>query len=347
MENDIYFEFYSYLFHKSFNFEKATSILGKFRSLEKTLEYIKSNFPKESDIKVKEILKIIEKENIKIIFFDSKDYPEQLKSIKNPPIALFVKGSFPNGFYFSIVGSRRPSAESIEIAKYFTKELSKRGIVIVSGLARGIDGVAHQETLNSSGKTVAILGSGHLKIYPPEHRNLAKEIENNGALITEFPPSTPPLSHNFPQRNRIISGLSRGVLLIEAGFKSGSLKTANFALDEGRDLFVVPGNVFETKYAGSNYLIKKGAKLVQTIEDILEEFPNEKFEKIKEEKEEIEITNEEKKILEFLPYGKKLHFEELLQKFSLEFLSNNLTSLELKNLIERLPGNFFIKKFEK
>lgn len=347
MENDIYFEFYTYLFHKNFNFEKVSNILGKLRSLKNTLDYIKNNFSKESDNKVKETLEVIKKENIKILFFDSKDYPEQLKNIKNPPIALFVKGNFPKGFYFSIVGSRRPSAESTEIAKHFTKELVKREAIIISGLARGIDGIVHRETLNLKGKTVAVLGSGHLKIYPPEHRFLAKQIEDSGALISEFPPFIPPNQRNFPLRNRIISGLSRGVLLIQAGFKSGSLKTANFAVEEGRELFCVPGNVYDMSYSGSNYLIKKGAKLVQTIEDILEEFPNERFEKVKEEKEEIEITNEERKILELFPYGKKIHFEELLQKFSFEFLSINLTSLELKNLIEKLPGNFFIKKFEK
>lgn len=346
MENDIYFEFYSYLFHKNFNFEKASNILGNLRSLKNTLDYIKNNFLKESDNKVKETLDIIKKENIKILFFDSKDYPEQLKNIKNPPIALFVKGSFPDGFYFSIVGSRKPSAESIEIAKYFARELAKRGIVIVSGLARGIDGVVHRETLNLNGKTVAVLGSGHLKIYPPEHRTLAKQIENSGTLISEFPPFTPPNQRNFPHRNRIISGLSRGVLLIQAGFKSGSLKTANFAVEEGRELFCVPGNVYDINYSGSNYLIKKGAKLVQTIEDILEEFPNEKFEKIKENIEDLNITDKEKEILEFMPLGKKIHFEELLKEFTFEALSLNLTSLELNGLIEKLPGNFFIKKIK-
>lgn len=346
MENDIYFEFYSYLFHKNFNFEKASNILGKLRSLKNTFDYIKNNFSKESDNKVKETLEIIKKEKIKILFFDSKDYPEQLKNIKNPPIALFVKGSFPPNFYLAIVGSRKPTAESTEIAKYFAKELSKRGIVIVSGLARGIDGVVHRETLNLNGKTVAVLGSGHLKIYPPEHRTLAKQIENSGALISEFPPFIPPNQRNFPHRNRIISGLSRGVLLIQAGFKSGSLKTANFAVEEGRELFCVPGNVYDINYSGSNYLIKKGAKLVQTIEDILEEFPNEKFEKIKENIEDLNITNKEKEILEFMPLGKKIHFEELLKEFTFESLSLNLTSLELNGLIEKLPGNFFIKKIK-
>lgn len=338
-------EFHPFLFHKSFNFQKATLELGKLKSLEELLTYLKDkNFPKEEEREVEKINNLIEKEKIEIIYYSSKNYPEPLRYIKNPPIALFLKGKLPEGFYFSIVGSRKPLPESIEVAKHFTKELVLRKIIIVSGLARGIDGVAHKETIRNSGKTIAVLGSGHLKIYPPEHRNLAKEIEESGAVISEFPPLTPPNPQNFPQRNRIIAGFSRGVLLIEAGLKSGSMKTANVAIEEGRELFVIPGDVFEVKYAGSNYLIKKGAKLVQSIEDILEEFPQEKFEEIKEKKEEIDLTKDEKEILNFMEAGKKVNFEELLENFSYEKLSTNLTSLELKGLIEKLPGNFFIKK---
>jgi len=338
-------EFHPFLFHKSFNFQKATFELGKLKSLEELLNFLKEkNFPKEKESEVEKINNLIEKEKIEIIFYSSKNYPEPLKNIKNPPIAIFLKGKLPKGFYFAVVGSRNPLPESIELAKHFTKELVLRKIVIVSGLARGIDGIAHKETIKNGGKTIAVLGSGHMKIYPPEHRSLAKEIEGSGAVISEFPPLTPPNPQNFPQRNRIISGLSRGVLLIEAGLRSGSIKTANFAIEEGRELFVVPGNAFEVKYAGSNYLIKKGAKLIQTIDDILEEFPLEKFDKIIEKKEEIELTNEEKEILNFMEAGKKINFEELLKNFSFETLSVNLTSLELKGIIEKLPGNFFIKK---
>lgn len=338
-------EFHPFIFHKNFDFHKASLILGKLKSLEGLLKFFKEkNFPEAKWEEIQKTNEIIEKEKIKILFYGSKSYPEPLRNIKNPPVVLFIKGNFPNGFYFSIVGSRNPLFESIEIAKHFTGELVRRNAVIVSGLARGIDGVAHKETLKNGGKTIAVLGSGHLKIYPPEHKNLSREIENNGALISEYPPFTPPRPQNFPQRNRIISGLSRGVLLIEAGIKSGSIKTANFAIEEGRELFVVPGNAFEIKYSGSNYLIKKGAKLVQTIEDILEEFPNEKFEVLEKKGENINLTEEEMEILDFIPVGKKINFEELLKSFSFEKLSINLTSLELKGLIEKLPGNFFLKK---
>lgn len=340
-------EFHPFLFHKNFNYLKATSFLEKNKSLEELLYFFKeNNFPREKEEEVERINKIIEKENIRVIFYGKEGYPEPLKNIKNPPIALFIKGKIPKGFYFSIVGSRKPLPESVEIAKHFTRELVFRNIIIVSGLARGIDGTAHRETLQNGGKTIAVLGSGHLKIYPPEHRALAKEIEKNGALLSEFPPFTPPNPRNFPQRNRIIAGLSRGVLLIEAGLKSGSLKTANFALEEGRELFVIPGNAFEIKYAGSNYLIKKGAKLVQTVEDILEEFPDENFEKIGKKEEKLDLTQEELEVLNYFPSGKKIHFEELLKNFKLEKLSVVLTSLELKGTIEKLPGNFFIKKIK-
>lgn len=340
-------EFHPFLFHKNFNYQKATLFLEKEKSLEGLLNFLKeNNFPREREEEVERINKIMEKEDIKSIFYGMEGYPETLKNIKNPPVALFLKGELPEGFYFSVVGSRKPLPESVEIAKYFTKELVLRNTVIVSGLARGIDGTAHRETLKNGGKTVAVLGSGHLRIYPPEHRGLAREIEENGALVSEFPPFTPPNPRNFPQRNRIIAGLSRGVLLIEAGLKSGSLKTANFALDEGRELFVVPGNAFEIKYSGSNYLIKKGAKLVQTIEDILEEFPEEKFEKLEEKNKISNLSKEEEEILNTFPEGKKVHFEELLKIFPLEKLSVVLTKLELEGLIEKLPGNFFIKKIK-
>lgn len=339
-------ELLKFIFHKNFNFEKAVSFFDKSRSLDILIDFLKkNNFPQETDENIEKFLNLMEKENISLFFYNSKHYPEILKKIKNPPIAIFVKGSIPEGFPVAIIGSRRPLPESVEIAKYFTRELVKRGIVIVSGFARGIDGIAHKETIKNSGKTIAVLGSGHLKLYPPENKDLASEVEKNGALISEYPPFFPPFKKNFPQRNRIISGLSRGVVLIEAGFKSGSLKTANFAIEEGRELFVVPGYAFDERYAGSNYLIKKGAKLVQTIDDILEEFPDLKFE-IKKEEEKIEISDEEKRVLDLLCFGKKINFEEILKNFNYEDAIKILTSLELKGFIERLPGNFFIKKIK-
>ncbi len=337
-------ELLSFVLHPKFNYEKAINFFEKYKDLGTLLNFLKRNhFPFLLEKELKKNLNLMEEKEIEVIPYNSSKFPEALKNIKFPPFLLFLKGKIPKGFFISVVGSRKPLPESKELAKYFTKELVKRRIVIVSGLARGIDGVAHKTSIEFGGETVAVLGSGLLRIYPPEHRNLFKEIERKGGIISEYSPLYPPFPKNFPQRNRIIAGISQGILIIEAGVKSGSMKTANFAVEEGRELFVVPGNVFEIKYGGSNYLIKRGAKLVQTVEDILEEFPQEKF-VLSEEKREVCLTKEEKNLLEVFPEGKKVNFETLALRFDLNKLYPILTSLELKGLIERLPGNYFIKK---
>ncbi len=337
-------ELLSFVLNPKFSYEKALNFFLRCKDLEALLDFFKkNNFPFLLEKELKKNLNLFKEKEIEVIPYNSSKFPEVLKNIKLPPFLLFLKGKIPKGFFISIVGSRKPLPESEEMAKYFTKELVKRGIVIVSGLARGIDGIAHKTSIEFGGETVAVLGSGFFKIYPPEHRNLFKKIEKRGGIISEYAPFFPPFPKNFPQRNRIIAGISRGVLIVEAGLKSGSMKTANFAVEEGRELFVVPGNAFEVKYTGSNYLIKRGAKLVQTVEDILEEFPQEEF-ILSEEKKEICLTEEEKKFLDVFPEGKKVNFETLALKFDLNKLYSVLTSLELKGLIERLPGNYFIKK---
>lgn len=217
-------------------------------------------------------LELIAKENIDCLDICDQDYPSLLKEIGNPPVVLYLKGNRKvlGKFLFAIVGSRNPTSYGISIAGDFSDQLSKRGVTIVSGLARGIDTIAHQEAIKG-GETVAVLGSGLLNIYPRENQCLAQEIACSGAVISEFPLLSSPSKENFPRRNRIISGISRGVVVIEATSRSGALITARSACEQNREVFAIPGNINSPLCKGTHILIKEGAKLVDCLEDILEE----------------------------------------------------------------------------
>ena len=213
---------------------------------------------------------------IKEIKIDSKEYPEQLKNIYNPPLKLYVLGNVDilKKTNIAIVGSRNSSKYGEKIALQFSKNLCENGINIVSGLAIGIDTYAHLGAVitKSKGKTIAVLGSSFDEIYPKKNIELAKKIiEKGGCIVTEYPLGTKPQKIHFPQRNRIISGLSKGVLVVEAGEKSGALITADFALEQGKEVFAIPGNISNFTSVGTNNLIKQGAKLVTTYEEILVE----------------------------------------------------------------------------
>ena len=208
-----------------------------------------------------------------LITCDNTQYPVLLREIVDAPIALFVNGD-PGVLQtpqIGIVGSRNPTAGGRKTAQMFAAQLSALGLTITSGLALGIDYCSHAGALSVKGKTVAVLGNGPDKIYPARHKEIARLIVENGAIISEFPPNVPPLAKNFPQRNRIISGLSLGVLIVEAAPKSGSLITARYAMEQGRDVFAVPGSVYNPLAKGCHHLIKQGAKLVETILDVVEE----------------------------------------------------------------------------
>lgn len=220
--------------------------------------------------------------NIDIIAIDDKQYPEKLLNIYNPPTVLYVKGDIEavsRNLTVAVVGARNPLDTSVSITDTISRELARMGTTIVSGLAYGIDSVAHKAALQAGGKTVALLPCGLDSIYPREHEGLAEFIMNNGALISEYPPGTRVFKGNFVLRNRIISGLSEGVVIVEAAEKSGTLITARHAIEQDRDLFVVPGDVF--RYKGSNELLKAGAKPVTQVSDILEEYVYTHAEKIK------------------------------------------------------------------
>lgn len=235
---------------------------------------IVQNMQKAKDAKLLEKYeKYILKNDIKIINILDDNYPDKLKNIYAPPITIFAKGdiSLLNSKSIAIVGSREPSKYGICVAEKFSKELSKEGITIVSGLARGIDTFAHIGALSSFGKTIAVLGSGIDVVYPKENAKYYREISEKGLIISEYIVGTAPESKNFPQRNRIISGLSDGVLVVEARKNSGTMITTDFALEQGKELYVIPGNITSNLSAGTNNLIKEGAKLVTDVCEILED----------------------------------------------------------------------------
>ena len=208
------------------------------------------------------------------VTFTSADYPKSLFEIPDPPPFLYVQGALRcHETAIAIVGSRRATAYGLQTTARLAEALAGQGITVISGMARGVDTAAHKGAIAAGGRTVGVLGCGIDRIYPPENRRLFQEMSEKGALISEFPLGTLPLAENFPRRNRIISGLSRGVLVVEAAENSGSLITAQYALEHGRDVFAVPGNISFATSRGSNRLIKQGAKLVDCVEDILEELP--------------------------------------------------------------------------
>ncbi len=199
-------------------------------------------------------------------------YPPQLKQISSPPLVLFVRGRLDSlkKPQLAIVGSRHPTSRGQRLALEFSRELARLGLLITSGMALGIDAAAHQGAIRGGGLTIAVAGTGPDKIYPDAHKNLAMEIVSHGAIVSEFPPGTPVRPQHFPRRNRIVSGLALGTLVIEAARKSGSLITARYALEQDREVMAVPGDIHNPHAKGCNILIRQGAKLVETVEDVLE-----------------------------------------------------------------------------
>ncbi len=290
-----------------------------------------------------------DKLEVKIITCHDEDYPINLKYIPDPPIVLYVKGKLEKADNFSvaIVGSRRASLYGLSSAEKFAADLASHGFTIISGMARGIDSYAHRGALKSGGRTIAVMGSGFNQIYPAENKELSEKIAYCGAVISEFALNERPLRQNFPRRNRVISGLSLGTLVIEAARNSGALITADFALEQGRDVFALPGKVDSQNSYGTNGLIKQGAKLVSSVEDILEEFnspidksPN----KARISKDELKVSlSGEESLLYNLFSGQPILLDEIVEQTQMEVgrISNLLLSLQLKKLIRQLPGKQF------
>lgn len=276
------------------------------------------------------------------------DYPVILRQIHDPPPVLFYLGQWGNGDDrgFGIVGSRKATVYGQKVAHRFGRELAEAGFVIVSGMARGVDSYAHRGCLEAGGRTIAVLGSGLDVVYPRENRKLAEQITETGILLTEFVPGTAPLPHNFPARNRIIAGLSLGILVVEAGAKSGALITADFALEQGKDVFAVPGPITSPNSKGTHHLIKQGAKLVDQVGDILEEYHvGESTFHPEVQDTMLLLTPDEQAVYDILDWSPR-RVEELIEKtgWAPGKMQTVLTLLELHGLVEQLPGRQFIRK---
>ncbi|RMG27263.1 MAG: DNA-protecting protein DprA [Methanobacteriota archaeon] len=294
-------------------------------------------------------LQLMEQHGISCLSIWDEQYPELLKNSFDPPVVLFYKGKIPEPWppIVAVVGTRLPSAYGKMVTEKLVSELVNEGIAIVSGLARGIDTIAHQISLKRGGKTYAVLGCGVDYVYPPENRKLYEAIQQEGALFSEYFIGTQPDAGNFPRRNRIISGMSLGVLVVEAGEKSGALITAANAVEQNREVFAVPGNINNPKSKGTNRLIQQGAKLVTSVDDILEEIHIQIKQKQAREKPLPPNLNAlERQLLEHLTHEPK-HIDKLVSelKESPSAILSRLLTLELMGLVKQLSGKMFVRVF--
>ncbi|WP_223375994.1 DNA-processing protein DprA [Schnuerera sp. xch1] len=302
---------------------------------------------KRKDDYLKRLFDAIEKHNIDVTTVLDENYPMGLHYIYDKPKVIYINGNIieKDNIGIAIVGSRKATSYGKWATEKFVKELVKLDVTIVSGLALGIDSVAHKAALREGGRTIAILGNGLDVIYPMKNKKIYEEIPKNGALISEYFFGMPPLAYNFPQRNRIISGLSLGVVVIEAKKKSGSLITAQHALEQGKEVFALPGNINSIFSEGTNQLIKDGAKLIMEIDDIIEEI-YQLQEKTKIKKEEnidySQLSTLEKQVFELIK-EKPIHCDSIAANTGIDISTINsiLTILELKGMIKEMTGRIF------
>ena len=318
---------------------------------------------KSMELAQQEIAKAVEC-GAKIIALEDSAYPPRLKEIYDPPVVLFVRGSVEvlSSPGIAMVGTRHPTPYGLGMAERLSKDLAGRGLVIISGMARGVDTASHRGAIAAGGKTVAVFGTGIDVIYPKENSRLSEQILSlGGALISEFPIGTFAAPQNFPIRNRIISGMSAGVLVVEAAEYSGTRITARCALEQNRDVYAVPCNVTNKSSWGPNTLIKQGAKLVATWEDVWEELPTdiqESLNSVRDESSPPETASlfpddatspHERKILRLLKSDESTHIDELMERLEEELSSSEifaaLFELELDGKVKQLPGKNFVKSF--
>ena len=294
---------------------------------------------------VENLIGALEQKEIQAVCMNDPAYPEMLRETEDAPVVLYMKGSvLPQDRYsIAIVGSRTMTDYGASIAERFSRDLVTMGFTVVSGMARGIDSLAHKAALKAGGKTIAVLGSGVDVPYPPENKTLMDKIAYAGCVMSEFPPGTPPEKENFPRRNRLISGLSLGVLVVEAAASSGALITARYANDQGKTVFAVPGNITSRKSEGTNRLIREGAVPVQKAEDIVEELaPVLKGFIGAKEKRNIEV-NEDEKILCNLLSGEPKQVDIISREsgWPASKVLGTLLGLELKGAVKQITGKRF------
>ena len=343
--------------YKEIDFKDVTNVKPS------TIRRLKDKNLKEAE----NILNTTHKMGAEVIVYDDARYPDMLRSIPNPPYVLYMKGEAMNWdriLGIGIVGTRTCTEYGIKATKMIAEDLAACGVTIISGMARGIDSVAQETALGVGNKTIAVLGCGIDVVYPKENKKLMDKIAENGTIISEYPPKTGPDKHNFPWRNRIISGLSRGILVTEAPKKSGALITAEYALEQGRDIFAVPGSIFKPESEGANRLLASGAKAVISAKDILDEYVFE-IERLQLKKpsmigkvlktakkvnNEIKISlddkrfsglsNEDKQIISLL-IEDNMHIDDIARRTGIDAgsLSIKLSMLEFSGHIQKIPGN--------
>lgn len=320
--------------------ELAASGLDR-RSLESLLSA-------RSRVQLEQLVERLENTGVRALTWEMSEYPRNLLNIDAPPPVLFVKGELKpeDDWAVAMVGTRQATPYGREAARELAAGLAANGVTVVSGLARGIDAVAHRATLEAGGRTIAVLGCGVDTIYPPEHHELAQAIQQAGALVSDYALGTPPEAANFPPRNRIISGLAKGVVVVEAGEESGALITTEFAIEQSREVFAVPGNITQRASRGPNKLIQNGAKLVQNVNDILEELNLTYVAERQEARTVLPADATEQKVLAQLATG-QTHIDDLCVQLSLPMaqLSGTLAMMELKGLVRQVGGmNYIVAK---
>ncbi|MGA3126125.1 MAG: DNA-processing protein DprA [Candidatus Korobacteraceae bacterium] len=315
-----------------------------------------------------ELKKLAQAPGATLVAMGSELYPAHLGEIYDPPLVLYVRGDAQVLLEvgIAVIGTRHPTPYGLGMAERLSQDLANCGLVIISGMARGIDSIAHKGAVQARGRTIAVFGTGVDVIYPRENRKLSEQIlELGGALVSEFPLGTGPNPHNFPLRNRIISGLSRGVLVVEAGEYSGTRITSRCALEQCREVFAVPGNVTNKQAWTPNTLIKQGAKLVATWEDVFEELPTEIRLRLQARQSELPapqeaslfdpppeaaaLAGEQQKVFSAIKADESIHIDDLIEKFESELSSSEIFSalfeLEMNNKIRQLPGKNYVRVF--
>jgi len=296
-------------------------------------------------------LSLMEELGVAVLPFTSPGYPQSIKEIFDPPIVLYVKGELRESDKLSIaiVGSRRATVYGLSIAERISRDLANRGLTVVSGGARGIDTAAHKGALTAGGRTISFLGCGVDVSYPAENKKLFQAVSENGAVVSEFPFGSEPEPWRFPPRNRLISGMSMGVLVCQSPEASGALITASYAAEQGKDVYAVPGNVDDERNRGCHALIKDGAKLVECAEDILEELG---IAKSGDDSGQVQLAlpieslkNEQERVIASLLSLEPMQVDEIIEKsgFPAPMVSGTLTILEMKNIVRRVPGNAYVR----
>lgn len=287
----------------------------------------------------------LERYKVKVLTWRDPSYPWRLKEISDPPPVLYVRGSLSpeDEWSIAVVGTRRASVYGRQVTEEIVADIARNKITIVSGLAKGIDSIAHRSALEAGGKTIAVFGCGLDIVYPSDHVALARQIMEQGAIISELPLGTRPKADNFPRRNRIMSGMSLGVLVIEAGESSGALLTANLALEQNREVFAVPGSIFSPVSRGTNRLIQEGAKLILNCADIMQELNLTMAARQLEMRELLPVTESEARLLACLS-KEATHIDEICCRsgFPISTVSSTLAMLELKGLAKQISGMYYV-----